>query len=136
MSELSSTYSEYERMSALFRQLNHASLLARRVVLGINPPSDDEQRLVRDQLDDALRILSTNRESSTLVSGAPALTLDEVLRQAPNANSDVSSGDVAAIRQHIQSGLTALTPQDLDTIDKITDALDSASEFLFRHIQR
>jgi hypothetical protein len=136
MSELSSTYSEYERMSALFRQLNQASLLARRVVLRINPPSTEEQRLGRDELDEALRILSTNRESSTLVSGAPALTLEEVLRQAPNAHSDVSSGDVVTIRQHIQSGLTALTPEDLDTIDKITDALDSASEFLFRHIQR
>ena len=136
MSELSSTYSEYERMSALFRQLNHASLLARRVVLGIDPPSDEEQRIVRDQLDDALSTLSASRKLLPSASVPSALTLEEVLRQAPNASRDVSPNDVAAIRQHIQSGLTALTPQDLEAIDKITDALDSASEVLFRHIQR
>src|SRR5216684_6554202 len=126
MSELSSTYSEYERMSALFRQLNHASLLARRVVLGIDPPSDEEQRIVRDQLDDALSTLSASRKLLPSASVPSALTLEEVLRQAPNASRDVSPNDVAAIRQHIQSGLTALTPQDLEAIDKITDALDSA----------
>ncbi|MDX6577826.1 MAG: hypothetical protein QOE96_3779 [Blastocatellia bacterium] len=136
MSELSSAYGEYERMSALFRQLNHASLLARRVVLGINPPSDEEQRGVRDQLDDALRTLSATRELQTSTSVPLALTLEEVLRQAPNTSRDVSCTDVLAIRRHIESGLASLTPEDLDTIDKITDALDSASEVLFRHIQR
>jgi hypothetical protein len=136
MSELSSTYSEYERMSALFRQLNHASLLARRVVLGVNPPSDDEQRTVRDQLDEALIALSASRELAMPASVPAALTLEQILHQATTVSHDVSSNDVAVIRQHIKSGLAALTPEDLETIDKITDALDSASEVLFRHIQR
>lgn len=134
MSELSSTYSEYERMSALFRQLNHASLLARRAALGVDPPSHDEQRIVRDELEDALRALSGSKELSSSDSVPITLTLGELLRQAPN--HDISANDVAVIRQHIKSGLAALTPEDLETIDKITDALDSASEVLFRHIQR
>ena len=136
MSELSSTYSEYERISALFRQLNHASLLARRVALGVNPPSDDEQRMVRDELDEALSALGASRELSLRGSVPATLTLEEVLSQIPNSSHDVSTNDVAVIRQHIKAGLTALTPEDLETIDKITDALDSASEVLFRHIQR
>lgn len=136
MSELSSTYSEYERLSNLFRQLNHASLLARRVLLGINPPSTEEQRAVRDQLDEALQRLSATRELSGVSPTPSTVTLAEVLRQMPGGNRDVSPNDVVAIRQRIKEGLKALTSEDLETIDKITDALDSASEVLFRRIQR
>jgi len=136
LSELSSTYSEYERLSNLFRQLNHASLFARRVMLGINPPSTEEQRTVRDQLDEALQRLSTTYESSGASPMPSQITLTEVLRQVQGGNREVSTNDVVAIRQRIRGGLTALTSEDLETIDSITDALDSASEVLFRRIQR
>lgn len=136
MSELSSTYNEYERLSGLFRQLNHASLLARRVILGIDPPSPEEQRAVRDQLDEALERLSPAGEPSAAESAAARVTLAQVLREVPSMNRDISPGDVSAIRRRIKVGLAALTSEDLETIDTITDALDSASEVLFRRIQR
>ncbi|MGB7926406.1 MAG: hypothetical protein WCF57_24405 [Pyrinomonadaceae bacterium] len=136
MSELSSAYSEYERLSNLFRQLNQASLLARRVMFGINPPSPEEQRAVRDQLDEALGRLSPAREMGAASRTPEKLTLTEVLREVPSINRDISVGDVSAIRERIKGGLAALTSDDLETIDTITDALDSASEVLFRRIQR
>lgn len=136
MSELSSAYSEYERLSSLFRQLNHASLLARRVMIGLDAPSPEEQRAVRDQLDEALGRLSSAEEQSATERALAKLTLADVLREVPNISRDISPGDVTAIRERIKGGLTALTSEDLETIDTITDALDSASEVLFRRIQR
>jgi hypothetical protein len=136
VSELSSAYSEYERLSGLFRQLNHASLLARRVILGLDPPSPEEQRAVRDQLDEALERLSPAEEPSAAERAPARVTLAEVLREVPSMNRDISPGDVSAIRRRIKGGLAALTSEDLETLDTITDALDSASEVLFRRIQR
>ena len=136
MSELSSAYSEYERLSNLFRQLNHASLLARRVMIGLDPPSPDEQRAVRDQLDEALERLSPAGEPSAPERAPAKVTLTEVLREVPSIRRDISPDDVSAIRERIKGGLAALTTEDLETIDTITDALDSASEVLFRRIQR
>jgi Tfp pilus assembly pilus retraction ATPase PilT len=136
VSELSSAYSEYERLSNLFRQLNQASLLARRVMFGINPPSPEEQRAVRDQLDEALERLSPAQEMVAASRTPEKVTLTEVLREVPSINRDISLGDVSAIRERIKGGLAALTSEDLETIDTITDALDSASEVLFRRIQR
>jgi len=136
VSELSSAYSEYERLSKLFRQLNHASLLARRVMVGLDPPSPEEQRAVRDQLDEALERLSPAEESSAAARVPATVTLADVLREVPSISRDISPGDVSAIRERIKGGLTALTTDDLETIDTITDALDSASEVLFRRIQR
>ena len=105
-------------------------------MLGINPPSTEEQRTVRDQLDEALQRLSTTYESSGASPMPSQITLTEVLRQVQGGNREVSTNDVVAIRQRIRGGLTALTSEDLETIDSITDALDSASEVLFRRIQR
>ena len=136
MSELSSAYSEYERLSNLFRQLNDASLLARRVLLGINPPPTEEQRMVCDQLSEALLRLSDPQEVSAAQHKPSALTLYEVLRQFPKGSREVSPDEIAAIRRRVGSGLAALTPEDLETIDTLTDALDSASEVLFRRVQR
>jgi hypothetical protein len=136
MSELSVTYSEYERLSNLLRQLNRASRVARRVILGVNPPSDEEQRVGRDQLDDALQKLSPTREFRHEFHRTMTVSLDDVLRQVPDSRQDVSPHDVNAIRQRITAGLSALTSEDLEKIDRITDALDSASEVLFRRIQR
>lgn len=136
MSELSSAYSEYERLSDLFRQLNNASLLARRIMVGLDTPSPEEQRVVRDQLDEALERLSPNERLSSAERAPARVTLAEVLREAPSVRRDISSGDVSAIRERIKGGLSALTTEDLETIDTITDALDSASEILFRRIQR
>jgi len=136
MSELSVTYSEYERLSNLLRQLNRASRVARRVILGVNPPSDEEQRVGRDQLDDALQKLSPTRRFPHAFHGTMTVSLDDVLRQVPDSRQDVSPNDVNAIRQRITAGLSALTSEDLEKIDRITDALDSASEVLFRRIQR
>jgi hypothetical protein len=135
MSELSSAYTEYERMATLFRQLNEATLAARRTLLGINPPSVEEQILVRDELDAALQNLAVDPELHSAAARAEAISLEEIFRQLP-ANDEITPKTLARIREHIKGGLRSLTDDDLDAIDKITSALDSATEILFRRIQR
>jgi hypothetical protein len=105
-------------------------------MVGLDPPSPEEQRAVRDQLDEALERLSPAGESSAAGRVPATVTLADVLREVPSISRDISSGDVSAIRERIKGGLAALTTDDLETIDTITDALDSASEVLFRRIQR
>lgn len=105
-------------------------------MIGLNPPSPEEQRVVRDQLDEALERLSPTQELTATNRALEKVTLTEVLREVPSINRDISLGDVSAIRARIKGGLSALTSEDLETIDTITDALDSASEVLFRRIQR
>lgn len=136
MSELSSAYTEYERMSALFRQLNEATLVARRTRLGINPPSLEKQNQVRDQLDAALEKLAAVPELHSAAARAEAISLEEILRQLPGNDHEITPDTVARIRERIKGGLKALTEDDLEVIDKITSALDSATEILFRRIQR
>jgi hypothetical protein len=136
MSELSSAYTEYERMSQLFRQLNEATLVARRTLLGIDPPSLADEHLVRDQLDAALQKLAANPEQSSPAARAEAITLQEVLRDLPGDDDEITPQALAQIRERIKGGLKGLTQDDLEIIDKITSALDSATETLFRRIQR
>lgn len=136
MSELSSAYTEYEQMSTLFRQLNEATLVARRTLLGINPPPLDKQNLVRDQLDAALQKLAAVPDLHSAAARAEAISLEEILRQLPGNDNEITPNTVARIRERIKGGLRSLTEDDLEVIDKITSALDSATEILFRRIQR
>jgi hypothetical protein len=48
----------------------------------------------------------------------------------------ISRATVSAIRGRIGNGLAKLTNEDLETIEQITIMLDSASELLFRRIQK
>jgi hypothetical protein len=135
MSDLSSAYSEYEKVSGLFRQLNEAALLARQVQLGLDYPSAAEQELARDQLVEALDQLTNcagNEEDLCLAEG---ISFKDVCEQAQDQRP-VSRATVSAIRGRIGNGLAKLTNEDLETIEQITIMLDSASELLFRRIQK
>jgi hypothetical protein len=136
MSELSSAYTEYERMATLFRQLNEATLVTRRILLGINPPSLEQQISVRDQLDAALQSLAVIPEVHSAAARAEAISLGEILRQLPANDDEITPKTVTRIREHIKDGLKSLTEDDLKVMDRITSALDSATEVLFRRIQR
>ena len=133
MSDLSSAYSEYERVSGLFRQLNEAALLARQVQLGLDHPSAAEQEQARDQLVEALDQLTNcagNEEDLCLTEG---VSFKDVCEQAERP---ISRATVSAIRGRISNGLAKLSNEDLETIEQITIMLDSASELLFRRIQK
>jgi hypothetical protein len=134
MSELSSVYSEYEQVSNMFRQLNEASLIVRQAMLGVGTPSDEELRLARDQLEEALDKLSwDNGENKDKDEG---VTLTELLEQAPDEDEELTKQDISNIRRRIKSGLKALTPDDLEVIDRLSAALDLKSEILFRRIKK
>lgn len=135
MSDLSSAYSEYERVSGLFRQLNEAALLARQVKLGLDQPSVADEELARDQLVEALDKLTNcagNEEDLCLTEG---ISFKDVCEQTQDQRP-VSRATVSAIRGRIGNGLAKLTNEDLETIEQITIMLDSASELLFRRIQK
>ena len=136
MSDLSSAYSEYEKVSGLFRRLNEAALVARQTQLGLDPLSPEEQELVREQLDDALGQLSQTTDCGEDVRLAEGVSLGEVWEQIPNDDAHISRDTVSAIRGRIRGGLDHLTDEDLETIERITIALDSASDLLFRRIQK
>jgi hypothetical protein len=134
MSELSSVYSEYEQVSNMFRQLNEASLIVRQAMLGVGTPSDEELRLARDQLEEALDKLSwDNGDNKDKDEG---VTLTELLEQAPDEDEELTKQDISNIRRRIKSGLKALTPDDLEVIDRLSAALDLKSEILFRRIKK
>ena len=137
MSELSPVYSEYEKVSSLFRQLNDATLAARQTLLGINPPSNQEEEEIRHQLDEALEKIVESAEDNIPEKDGLEFSLSDVLEQVHDEN-EIPIHDLPKIRQRIRGkqGLKALTEGDIDTIEKITEALDSASEILFRRIQK
>jgi hypothetical protein len=130
MSELSPVYSEYERISSLFRRLNEAILLAHQAALGLKVPSEKEQSKVLLALDSALSELGEKEVT------ASTLTFAEILSQLKEQDVDVSDAALDSIRGRVKRGLKGLTAQDLEVIEKVTDVLDSKSEFLFRRIQK
>ena len=136
MSELSSTYSEYEIMSSLFRQLNNATLVARSVHLGLSPPPAEKQTSVRDQLDAALKRLGESLETQPSGQVRDEPSLEDVLEHIQGADRDDLTKAFTDIRKRIRGGLKALTEDDLELIDTVTAALDQASEVLFRRMQR
>jgi hypothetical protein len=136
MSELSSTYNEYENMSSLFRQLNNAMLVARRVHLGLSPPPLETQSSVRDQLDSALKKLSESLEIQPSGQIRDEPSLEDVLQHIQGGDREDMTRAFTDIRKRIQGGLKALTENDLELIDAVTAALDQASEVLFRRMQR
>lgn len=131
MSELSPVYSEYERISNLFRCLNEATLVARQAKLGIKNPSPQEEADVRSDLESALEQLSGETAEKSSVS------FPGVLSQLDDENMDVSLTTISSIRRRAATGgLRALTEEDLEVIEKVSDVLDSTSELLFRRIQK
>jgi hypothetical protein len=130
MSELSPVYSEYEKVSSLFRRLNDATLVARQARLGLKTPSANEEAKVRHDLELALEELSENE------AAAPNFSFSEIMSQLEEDDVDVSEQTLDSIRQRAKRGLRTLTNEDLEIIEKVTDALDSKSEMLFRRIQK
>jgi hypothetical protein len=51
MSELSPVYSEYEKVSDLFRRLNEATLIARQTMLGLKEATAQEEAEVTHDLE-------------------------------------------------------------------------------------
>ena len=131
MSVLSPVYSEYERISNLFRCLNEATLVARQAKLGIKIPSPEEEADVRSDLEAALEQLSGESAEKTGIS------FPGVLSQLDDESLDVSPAIISSIRRRAAiGGLRALTEEDLEVIEKVSDVLDSTSELLFRRIQK
>ena len=135
MSDLSSAYSEYEKVSGLFRQLNEAALFARQVQLGLEEPSAAEQEQAREQLVEALDHLTNCPDNEEELCLAEGISFKDVCEEAQDQRP-ISRATVSAIRGRIGNGLTKLTNEDLETIEQITIMLDSASELLFRRIQK
>lgn len=130
MSELSPVYSEYEKVSSLFRRLNEATLVARQTMLGLGSPSSKAQKQVQEELDSALEELSENERNTS------NLTFADILAQLKNEDVDVSESNLNSIRRRVKRGLQTLTNEDIEIIEKVTDVLDSKSELLFRRIQK
>ncbi len=136
MSELSSAYTEYEKVSGLLRQLNEAALVVRQTLLGIDPPPVEEQNQIRDRLDRALEQLTQGTGAQEAVRISEGLSLADLLKQVPDEDEEISPQTVAAIRGRIKGGLSSMTDEDIEIIERITAALESASESLFRRIQK
>ncbi len=130
MSELSSVYSEYEKISSLFRRLNEATLVIRQTMLGLKPPSTKEQVKVQEDLELALEELSEDEEA------AANFDFSEIMVQLQNEDVDISKQTLDSIRRRAKKGLQTLTDKDIEIIEKVTDVLDSKSEVLFRRIQK
>ncbi|MGI8468967.1 MAG: hypothetical protein ACR2N3_11015 [Pyrinomonadaceae bacterium] len=130
MSELSPVYSEYEKVSSLFRRLNEATLVARQTMLGLKTPSSKHQIQVQQELESALEELSENEKN------ASNLTFADILSELQKEDVDVSESNLNSIRQRVRRGLQTLTNEDIEIIEKVTDVLDSKSELLFRRIQK
>ena len=130
MSELSPVYSEYEKISSLFRRLNEATLMARQAMLGLKTPSSSEQSKVQQDLELALAELSGKEVTKS------GLAFSDIVAQLKNDDVNVSATSLASIRRRVSKGLKTLTAQDLEIIEKVTDVLDSKSEMLFRRIQK
>ena len=130
MSELSPVYSEYEKVSSLFRRLNEATLLARQTMIGLKTPSLKDQGHVQQELEAALEELSENEKNTS------NLTFADILTQLKNEDVDVSESNLNSIRRRVRRGLQTLTDEDIEIIEKVTDVLDSKSELLFRRIQK
>ncbi len=130
MSELSPVYSEYEKVSSLFRRLNEATLLARQTMIGLKTPSLKDQNHVQQELEAALEELSENEKNTS------NLTFADILTQLKNEDVDVSESNLNSIRRRVRRGLQTLTDEDIEIIERVTDVLDSKSEMLFRRIQK
>lgn len=130
MSELSPVYSEYERISSLFRRLNEATLVARQNRLGLRKSSKKESVEVQQELEYALEELSEKQAKKS------NLMLSDIISQLKNDDVDVSEQRLDSIKQRLKNGLQTLTNEDIEIIEKVTDVLDSKSELLFRRIQK
>lgn len=129
MSDLSPLYSEYEKVSGLFRSLNEASLMARQSRLGISSPTEKEAAATADQLGSALAELGSENELN-----APVLS--DLFDELSKEDVEISPRKLLAIRSRVGHGLDALTEEDLEVIEKVTEVLDAESEVLFRRIQK
>lgn len=127
MSEMSSLFTEYERVSKLFRYLNDAILFLRQAELGIKVTPDLNEETLTANFEKALAELSAQ---ATDVS-SPIL-----LDRLSDEDVDISSSTLMTIGRRAHHGLNSLTEQDLGVIEKVTGLLDSRSEMLFRRIQK
>lgn len=129
MSDLSPLYSEYEKVSGLFRCLNEASLMVRQSRLGISSPSETEEAVAADNLGSALAELGSENELNATV-------LSDLFDELAREDVEISPRKLLAIRSRVGHGLDALTEEDLEVIEKVTEVLDAESEVLFRRIQK
>lgn len=130
MSELSPVYSEYEKISNLFRSLNEATLVARQARLGLKTPSPQKVELLSRHLKSALEQLGNE------AAGKAKSPFAAIIAQLAAGELMIQPSTLLNISRRIKNSLSALTDDDLEIIEKVTDALDSKSELLFRRIQK
>ncbi len=136
MSELSPVYSEYEKVSDLFRRLNEATLIARQTMLGLKVATAQEEAEVTHDLEEALsQIGGGNKTSEKSETGKiPNHAFLELLQQLQN--DSITETSIMKVRNRVRKGLKTLSDDDLEIIEKVTEALDSTSEKLFRRIHK
>ena len=136
MSELSPVYTEYEKISDLFRRLNEATLMARQTMLGLKETTAQEEKEITHDLEEALSQISGENKSIEEFddSGIPNHTFLELLQQLKY--DSVTETSIERVRHRVKRGLKALSDDDLEIIEKVTEALDSTSEKLFRRIHK
>lgn len=130
MSELSSVYSEYEKISSLFRRLNEATLVARQSRLGLKAPSPTVQAKVQHGLESALEELNDKNIATS------NFAYSDILNQLRKEDIDLSENILNSILRRVRNGIEKLTREDIEVIERVTDVLDSKSELLFRRIQK
>ena len=87
-------------------------------------------------LDEALEKLSRSGEGQDPLQVSEGISLADLLSQTTDEEQEISPQGVAAIRRRIRGGLAALTQDDIEIIERLSAALDSASEMLYRRIQK
>jgi hypothetical protein len=67
-------------------------------------------------------------------SGIPNHTFLDLLQQL--REDSVTESSIMKVRNRVRKGLKTLSDDDLEIIEKVTEALDSTSEKLFRRIHK
>jgi len=103
--------------------------MVRQSRLGISSPSETEEAVAADNLGSALAELGSENELNATV-------LSDLFDELAREDVEISPRKLLAIRSRVGHGLDALTEEDLEVIEKVTEVLDAESEVLFRRIQK
>jgi len=129
MSELSLLQHEYERLSAILRQLNRLIIEA-----SDNPQAFRVSDADRDQLICQLEYLKECAAAPAGRVGSENWFAEALEYSSPDTRSNFPT-DVERVVQKLKDRNARLTPLDLETAGHMAAALDTASALLFKRIQ-